>query len=129
MSAGGFTGVRLSDLLAMAGPRTNGTWAAFKARDGYAESLPLSLIQGAPELLVAYDLDGAPLPEAHGFPARILLPGHYGMKGPKWLNSIELVDHENGGFRESPGWDHNAAVQTTAPLPSPRHGALLQLRA
>src|SRR5260370_26380979 len=119
MSAGGFTGVRLSDLLAMAGPRTNGTWAAFKARDGYAESLPLSLIRGAPELLVAYDLDGAPLPEAHGFPARILLPGHYGMKGPKWLDSIELVDHESGGYLEAQGWGHNAVGKATAPFDVP----------
>ncbi len=118
MSTGAFTGVRLRDLLAMASPRTNGTWAAFKARDGYAESLPMSLVQGAPELLVAYDLDGAPLPEAHGFPARILLPGHYGMKGPKWLDSIELVDHESGGYWEAQGWDH-----------LPRDGAIIKLGA
>jgi DMSO/TMAO reductase YedYZ molybdopterin-dependent catalytic subunit len=127
MSTGSFTGVRLSDLLAMAGPRTNGTWAAFKARDGYAESLPVSLIQGAPELLVAYDLDGAPLPEAHGFPARILLPGHYGMKGPKWLDSIDLVDHESGGYWEMQGWDHNAVVKTTARFDVPRDGDIVKL--
>jgi DMSO/TMAO reductase YedYZ molybdopterin-dependent catalytic subunit len=127
MSTGSFTGVKLSDLLAMAGPRTNGTWAAFKARDGYAESLPLSLIQGAPELLVAYDLDGAPLPEAHGFPARILLPGHYGMKGPKWLDSIDLVDHESGGYWEMQGWDHNAVVKTTARFDVPRDGDIVKL--
>jgi DMSO/TMAO reductase YedYZ molybdopterin-dependent catalytic subunit len=127
MSTGSFTGVRLSDLLALAGPRANGTWAAFKARDGYAESLPMSLIQGAPELLVAYDLDGAPLPEAHGYPARILLPGHYGMKGPKWLDSIDLVDHESGGYWEMQGWDHNAVVKTTARFDVPRDGDIVKL--
>src|SRR5713101_8111416 len=129
MSTGSFTGVRLRELLAMANPRANGTWAAFKARDGYAESLPMSLIHGAPELLVAYDLDGAPLPEAHGFPARILLPGHYGMKGPKWLDSIELVDHESGGYWEAQGWDHNAVVKTTARFDVPRDGAIIKLGA
>jgi DMSO/TMAO reductase YedYZ molybdopterin-dependent catalytic subunit len=127
MSTGSFTGVRLSDLVAMASPRANGTWAAFKARDGYAESLPMSLIQGAPELLVAYDLDGAPLPAAHGYPARILLPGHYGMKGPKWLDSIELVDHESGGYWEMQGWDHNAVVKTTARFDVPRDGDIVKL--
>jgi DMSO/TMAO reductase YedYZ molybdopterin-dependent catalytic subunit len=127
MSTGSFTGVRLSDLLAMASPRANGTWAAFKARDGYAESLPLSLIQSAPELLVAYDLDGAPLPEAHGYPARILLPGHYGMKGPKWLDSINLVDHESGGYWEMQGWDHNAVVKTTARFDVPRDSDIVKL--
>jgi DMSO/TMAO reductase YedYZ molybdopterin-dependent catalytic subunit len=127
MSTGSFTGVRLSDLLAMASPRTNGTWAAFKARDGYAESLPMSLIQATPELLVAYDLDGAPLPESHGYPARILLPGHYGMKGPKWLDSIDLVDHESGGYWEMQGWDHNAVVKTTARFDVPREGDIVKL--
>jgi DMSO/TMAO reductase YedYZ molybdopterin-dependent catalytic subunit len=127
MSTGSFTGVRLSDLVAMASPRANGTWAAFKARDGYAESLPMSLIQAAPELLVAYDLDGAPLPAAHGYPARILLPGHYGMKGPKWLDSIELVDHESGGYWEMQGWDHNAVVKTTARFDVPRDGDIVKL--
>src|SRR5258708_8331887 len=127
MSTGGFTGVRLSNLLARGNRRANGTWAAFKARDGYAESLPMSLIRGAPELLVAYDLDGAPLPEAHGFPARILLPGHYGMKGPKWLDSIELVDHESGGYWEMQGWDHNAVGKTPARFYVPRDGGIVKL--
>jgi DMSO/TMAO reductase YedYZ molybdopterin-dependent catalytic subunit len=129
ISTGSFTGVKLSDLLAMASPRANGTWAAFKARDGYAESLPMTLIQGAPELLVAYDLDGAPLPEAHGYPARILLPGHYGMKGPKWLDSIDLVDHESGGYWEMQGWDHNAVVKTTARFDVPHDGDIVKLGA
>jgi DMSO/TMAO reductase YedYZ molybdopterin-dependent catalytic subunit len=127
MSTGSFTGVRLRELLALASPRANGTWAAFKARDGYAESLPMSLINGSPEVLVAYDLDGAPLPNAHGFPARIVLPGHYGMKGPKWLDSIELVDHESGGYWEMQGWDHNAVVKTTARIDVPRDGDIVKL--
>ena len=127
MSTGSFTGVRLRELLALANPRTNGTWAAFKARDGYAESLAMSLINGAPEVLVAYDLDGAPLPNAHGFPARIVLPGHYGMKGPKWLDSIQLVDHESGGYWEMQGWDHNAVVKTTARFDVPRDGDIVKL--
>src|SRR5713101_8308442 len=129
ISTGSFTGVRLRDLMAMASPRANGTWAAFRARDGYAESLPMSLIAGAPELLVAYDLDGAPLPTSHGFPARILLPGHYGMKGPKWLDSIQLVDHESGGYWEAQGWDHNAVVKTMARFDMPREGDIVKLGA
>jgi DMSO/TMAO reductase YedYZ molybdopterin-dependent catalytic subunit len=127
MSTGSFTGVRLRELLALANPRANGTWAAFRARDGYAESLAMSLINGAPEVLVAYDLDGAPLPNAHGFPARIVLPGHYGMKGPKWLDSIQLVDHESGGYWEMQGWDHNAVVKTTARFDVPRDGDIVKL--
>ncbi len=127
MSTGSFTGVSLRDLLAMAGPQARGTWAGFKARDGYAESLPISLIQGAPEIFVAYELDGVPLPVGHGFPARILIPGHYGMKGPKWLDSITVVDHESGGYWEQQGWDHNALIKTTARFDVPREGDIVKL--
>ena len=127
MSTGSFTGVSLRDLIAMASPTAGGAWAAFKARDGYADSLPISLINGAPEILVAYDLDGAPLPDSHGFPARILIPGHYGMKGPKWLDSIELVNHESGGYWEQQGWDHNAVVRTTSRFDLPHDGDIIKL--
>jgi DMSO/TMAO reductase YedYZ molybdopterin-dependent catalytic subunit len=127
MSTGGFTGVRLNDLLAMAAPTAQGTWVAFTARDGYTESIPLSLVRGAPEIIVAYDLDGAPLPMSHGFPARMVIPGHYGMKGPKWLDSIKLVAQETGGYWEQQGWDHNAIIKTTARIDTPKDGDVIKL--
>jgi DMSO/TMAO reductase YedYZ molybdopterin-dependent catalytic subunit len=127
MSTGSFTGVRLRDVLAMAGPKPQGTWVAFTARDGYTESLPMTLVQGAPEIIVAYELDGAPLPMIHGFPARMIIPGHYGMKGPKWLDSISLVNHESGGYWEQQGWDHNAIIKTTARIDGPQDGDLIKL--
>jgi DMSO/TMAO reductase YedYZ molybdopterin-dependent catalytic subunit len=129
MSTGSFTGVTMSDLIAMASPRSSGTWAAFQATDGYPESLPMSLINSEPSILVAYDLDGAPLPTSHGYPARVLVPGHYGMKGPKWLTSINLVDHESGGYWEQQGWDHNAVVKTTARFDMPHDGDIVKLGA
>jgi DMSO/TMAO reductase YedYZ molybdopterin-dependent catalytic subunit len=127
ISTGSFAGVSLKHLLEMAGPQAAGTWAAFKARDGYAESLPINLVNGAPEILVAYELDGAALPVGHGYPARMLIPGHYGMKGPKWLESITVVDHESGGFWEQHGWDHNAVIKTTARFDVPRDGDIVKL--
>jgi DMSO/TMAO reductase YedYZ molybdopterin-dependent catalytic subunit len=129
MSTGSFTGVRMSDLIAMASPRSSGTWAAFQATDNYPESLPMSLINSEPSIMVAYDLDGDPLPTRHGYPARVLVPGHYGMKGPKWLTSINLVDHESGGYWEQQGWDHNAVVKTTARFDMPRDGDIVKLGA
>ena len=127
MSTGAFTGVRISDLIAMASPRSGGTWAAFRAADGYAESLPLSLINGEPAILVAYDLEGSPLPPGHGFPARALVPGRYGMKGPKWLTSIDVVGSESGGYWEQQGWDHNAIVKTTARFDVPRDSDIVNV--
>jgi hypothetical protein len=126
MSTGSFTGVSLRELLAQANPQSSATWVGFKARDGYAESLPMSLIAGAPEILVAYALDGAPLPMVHGYPARVLIPGRYGMKGPKWLDSIDLINHEAGGYWEQQGWDHNAVVKTTARFDVPSKGDIIR---
>jgi DMSO/TMAO reductase YedYZ molybdopterin-dependent catalytic subunit len=126
MSTGSFTGVRLRDLVNMASPHPQAGWVAFRARDGYTESLSLSQVQASPEILVAYQLDGADLPMAHGYPARILIPGHYGMKGPKWLDDISLVSSEAGGYWEQQGWDHNATVKTTSRFDQPRDGDILK---
>ena len=127
MSTGSFTGVRLADLLTMAGTRAAGTWVAFTARDGYTESIPTSLVRASPEILVAYDLDGAPLPGGHGFPARMVIPGLYGMKGPKWLDRIDLVNHESGGYWEQQGWEHNPIVKTTSRIDMPKDGDVVKL--
>jgi DMSO/TMAO reductase YedYZ molybdopterin-dependent catalytic subunit len=127
ISTGAFTGVRMSDLIGMASPQSAGLWAAFKSVDGYAESLPIGLIDGQGSIMVAYDLNGAPLPTGHGFPARVLVPGHYGMKGPKWLQSIDVVPGESGGFWEQQGWDHNAVVKTMSRFDVPRDGAIYKL--
>lgn len=129
ISTGLFTGVRMRDLVAGASPQAGATWVSFKAEDGYTESVPLSLVSGAPEILVAYQLDGAPLPQAHGYPARVLIPGHYGMKGPKWLDTIELAGSELRGYWELQGWDHNAVVKTMAKFDVPVDGDILKLGA
>src|SRR4029077_2008513 len=68
-----------------------------------------------------------PLPTAHGFPARMVIPGHYGMKGPKWLDTIELGTQETRGYWEQQGWDHNAIVRTMSRIDSPRDGDILRL--
>lgn len=129
MSTGQFTGVRLRDLVASASPQSGAGWVGFRARDGYTESLPLSQVQGAPEILVAYDLGGAPLPRSHGYPARILIPGHYGMKSPKWLDSIELAGDQLKGYWEQQGWDQNAVVRTTSRIDEPRDSDIIRIGA
>jgi len=129
ISTGDWKGVSLRDLVAMAGPQASAGWVGFKARDGYTESLSLSFVQSAPEILVAYELNGSPLPSQHGFPARILIPGHYGMKGPKWLDAIDLVDSEVKGYWEQQGWDHNAVVKTMSRFDAPGDGDIVKVGA
>ncbi len=103
MSTGAFTGVRLLDLLGLVQPLPSASYVAFTATDGYMESLSLAVVQSLPGILVAYELDGTPLPDEHGFPARIVVPGHYGFKSPKWLTTITLTAMAAGSYYEFTG--------------------------
>jgi DMSO/TMAO reductase YedYZ molybdopterin-dependent catalytic subunit len=53
----------------------------------------------ASDLLLAYEMNGRPLPPQHGYPVRLVAPGWYGMAHVKWLHSIEVIDREFGGFQ------------------------------
>ncbi len=119
MSTGRFTGVPLRDLLAMAAPKSGATAVNFTSRDGYTETLPLHDVMASADILVAYRLNGADLPAAHGYPARVIVPGHYGMKGPKWLDEIRLADSPAGGYWEGQGWNPAAPVRTIARIDTP----------
>ncbi len=126
MSTGRFTGVPLRDLLTMAEVRSGAGAVNFRARDGYTESLPLSVVMDTPEIMVAHELNGSPLPDGHGFPARMLIPGRYGMKGPKWLDEIDVEASESGGFWEQQGWDEQAVIRTTSRFDTPETGSVLR---
>jgi DMSO/TMAO reductase YedYZ molybdopterin-dependent catalytic subunit len=68
--------------------------------EAYARSLPLAEAM-RDEVLLAYDLNEAPLPPQHGFPLRLVVPGWYGMTNVKWLASIELVSEPFTGFQQT----------------------------
>lgn len=69
----------------------------FRAADGYSDSIRIERAM-AGDVLVAYRMNGVPLPQAHGFPARIIVPGIYGMKSVQWLTDIEVVDFDYQGY-------------------------------
>jgi DMSO/TMAO reductase YedYZ molybdopterin-dependent catalytic subunit len=102
-----WTGVRLADLLAEAAPSASAVDVVFTGHDhgvergveqDYARGLPLSEAI-LPDVLVAVEMNGAPLPVQHGFPARLVVPGWYGMAHVKWLRSVTVVDHAYEGFQ------------------------------
>lgn len=105
-------GVRLRDVLQRAGgPGAKAVKVAFRCADGYTESLPL-IDALMPTTLLAYEMNGEPLPPAHGFPVRLLVPGLFGMKNPKWITRLELVDYDFQGYWERIGWSDEAVVKT-----------------
>jgi len=72
-------------------------YAVFYAAEGYTTGHPISRLDD-PANFLAYHINGEPLPRQHGFPLRVLMPGRYGMKMPKWLTRIEFVDKEDLGY-------------------------------
>jgi sulfane dehydrogenase subunit SoxC len=64
----------------------------------YERSLPLA---DADEALVAYEMNGSPLPPQHGFPLRLVVPGWYGMTNVKWLARITLLEEPFDGYQNA----------------------------
>ena len=106
-----WTGVKLKDILAMAGVKEGATELILKAADNYSDSFDLDAAM-RDGTIVAYLQNGEPLTVDHGFPARVLVPGIYGMKNVKWVAEIELSDQEYQGYWQTRGWSDTAEVQT-----------------
>jgi DMSO/TMAO reductase YedYZ molybdopterin-dependent catalytic subunit len=116
-----WTGVPLARVLARAGGVGRGAVrVVFHAVGGYADSLPVARAL-APTTVVAYGMNDRSLPRAHGFPARVIVPGVYGMKNVKWLERIEVVDYDYRGYwQRSDGWDNLAEVKTASRIDVPQ---------
>lgn len=103
-----WTGTPLAPLLADAGVEPGALEVVFAGADrgiqgdeeqDYARSLSLADAT-RPEVLLAYEMNGAPLPPQHGSPLRLVVPGWYGMTSVKWLTTIEVVDRPFQGFQQ-----------------------------
>jgi DMSO/TMAO reductase YedYZ molybdopterin-dependent catalytic subunit len=118
-----WTGVPLRDLLERAGMRPGAREVVFRQFEGdYSDSLSLAAA-AAPAVLVALGMNDHVLPREHGFPARVLIPGVYGMKMVKWLGEIEVVDVPHAGYWERRGWSKEAVVKTMSRIDTPDDGA------
>ena len=122
MSNAYWTGVPLAQFLGSLGVRPEARAVIFRSADNYYESFPLELVL-ADGVLLAHTMNGTPLPDKHGFPLRLILPGPYGMKNPKWIIKIEVVDQPIDGYWVRRGWDREALVQTVARIDTPADNA------
>jgi DMSO/TMAO reductase YedYZ molybdopterin-dependent catalytic subunit len=103
-------GVRLRDVLGPAGPKPHAGALRFVSAERPYDDY-LSLGQAAlPDVLLAYEMDGKPLPREHGAPVRLVIPDMYGYKNVKWLAGIELVPAAGSGYWERLGYDRDAWV-------------------
>lgn len=114
-----WAGVRLNHLLAEVGVSREAHYAEITSADGYRTTLSLRQLETA---LLATTINGAPLAPSEGAPARLIAPGLYGYKMPKWITRITLTNAPAAGFWEGQGWSLDGTVQTTAAIwtPQPR---------
>ena len=105
-----WAGVSLKDVLELAGVKSSAVEVMFEGADHgpdevvgdpaevtYERSLPMKKALH-PDTILAYEMNGEPLPKEHGFPLRLMVSGWYGMNSVKWLVGIHVLDHEFKGF-------------------------------
>ena len=118
MSTAKWKGVRLMDVLQKAGVHPDAEYAVFSCTDGYDVGIPVdrALLDGT---LLAYEMNGFPLPVEHGHPLRAVVPGLYGMMNAKWLLNIQLVKGNYEGFWQRRGWTSDARYQLGSTIVTP----------
>ena len=111
-------GIRLKSILEKARVKPEAIYIVFRCYDGYDVGIPLDrgLFEGT---ILAYEMNGVPLPIEHGFPVRAIVPGLYGMMNAKWITDIELVDKIYEGFWQRRGWANNAEYKTRSKIVFP----------
>jgi DMSO/TMAO reductase YedYZ molybdopterin-dependent catalytic subunit len=124
ISTARWVGVPLPEILERAGVGRGAVEVVFRAAGGYSDSLSIDQAMD-PSTLIAIGMNDHVLPRVHGFPARLLSVGNYGMKNPKWLTEIEVVNHQYEGFWEGRGWTKPAIVKTWSRIDTPPSGAAL----
>ncbi len=98
-----FTGVSVETLLEHTGVGQDATHVMARSRSGYTTNLPLDDVRHD-RAWVVWAADGAPLTPEHGGPVRLLVPHLYFWKSAKWLDRLELMDHDEPGFWERGGY-------------------------
>jgi len=118
MSNAKWKGVPMSVLLAAASPVAGATKVRLHGVDNYTDTFPLEKAMD-PTTLVVYEMNGETLPDRHGFPARVIVPGYFGEKHVKWITRIEVADESAIGFYEKQGWGPDFIVPTRSRFDEP----------
>jgi DMSO/TMAO reductase YedYZ molybdopterin-dependent catalytic subunit len=109
-----WTGTSMQRMLPDLKLKPGATHLKIKSADGFFETVALEKIKHDERVMLCYAWDGVPLPTKHGFPLRIYVPDVYGMKQPKWIESIEGIDHWEPGYWVERGWSREAQINITS---------------
>ncbi len=118
-------GVPLRDVLDLAGVQDGATQIVGRSVDGFTVGFPTEVGLDGRLAMVAVGMNGEPLPVAHGYPARLIVPGLYGyVSATKWLREIELTTLDAFDAYWVPrGWAKQAPIKTQSRIDVPRNGS------
>jgi len=120
-----WTGVKLRQVLDMAGVQSAATQLVGRSVDGWTAGMPTAWVMDpAREPMIALQMNDAPLPKNHGYPARLIVPGLYGyVSATKWLAELELTTLEAfNGYWVPLGWSKNGPILTQSRIDVPHDG-------
>ncbi|HET7181324.1 MAG TPA: molybdopterin-dependent oxidoreductase [Candidatus Limnocylindrales bacterium] len=118
-----WTGVALRDVLDMAGVQAGADQLVGHSVDGFTAGMPVEWVMDASRIpMIAVEMNGEPLPRAHGYPARLIVPGLYGyVSATKWLAELELTTFDAfQAFWVPRGWAAKAPILTQSRIDVPR---------
>ncbi|WP_203590291.1 molybdopterin-dependent oxidoreductase [Streptomyces sp. SID13031] len=120
-----WSGVLLKDLLAEAGVSANADAIKSTSKDGFTAGTPLGALTDDREAMLAFAMNGQPLPVEHGFPVRIVVPGLYGyVSATKWLAEIEVTRFDQFEAYWTPrGWSALGPIKLSSRIDVPRSKA------
>lgn len=119
-------GLPLRDLIDQATPLSSAAHVRLHGVDNYIDTIPIEKAMNTTTLL-AYEMNGEPLPDRHGYPLRVIVPGYFGEKHVKWLTRIELAPADAKGFYETQGWGPDFVTPTRSRIDMPEHESRFSL--
>jgi len=123
-----WTGVRVSDVLGLAGPHSDADAVLSTSHDGWTCGTPLDVLTDGRDSLFAVAMNGEPLPVEHGFPVRMVVPGLYGyVSATKWVVDLEVSRFDEiTAYWTSRGWSERGPVKVSSRIDVPRSGATVR---
>jgi DMSO/TMAO reductase YedYZ molybdopterin-dependent catalytic subunit len=114
-------GASLASLLREAGIKAGADQLLCTSVDGFTSGTPVQTVMDGRDALLAVAMNGQPLPVAHGFPVRMVVPGLYGyVSACKWLTDINVTTYAtNVAYWSQQGWSQQAPVKTESRIDVP----------
>ena len=120
-----WSGVRLADLLELAGPHPGADAVLQTSDDGWTCGTPLAALTDDRNAMLAVAMNGSPLPIEHGFPVRTIVPGLYGyVSACKWVVDMEVTSFDKiSAYWTERGWSELGPVKIASRVDVPRSGS------